>query len=426
MSAIRVQLRAGREPIPGPVWMLGIACFLNVGGLSLLWPVNAIYIHLHLHQSMTVVGLVLMVYSGFGFIGSFVSGWLYDRIGYLPVLAGSILLSAAVIIVPAFLQGWWVYVSVMAVFGATCAMPFPVFNALAGHTWPSGGRRAFNFLYVANNIGVACGTAIGGVVAGWSFHAVFYGIAAAYLVLLATTVFGLRPSLSRVAPTAKTELPESRGESVVSNGPLVEVPRSMLPTVPWVPIGVLLLSFIASWGVYVQWQSTVSVYMQAIGYPLTAYSLLWTLNGLLIFFGQPIIGWVVKHVNSLSMQMVGGVTLFAVAFMILTSTLHYVAFVVAMVVTTLGEMFVWPAVPAALAKMAPSHRMGLLQGMAGGSATLGRMVGPLLGGWLFDRVPMHNLLLIFALVCSVPFAGYLLFSKLSRTPLFRWHEVPDS
>ena len=37
--------------------------------------------------------------------------------------------------------------------------------AMVGSIWPEGGRKAFNAIYLAQNVGVAIGPAIAGIVA---------------------------------------------------------------------------------------------------------------------------------------------------------------------------------------------------------------------------------------------------------------------
>ena len=385
---------------PKAIWLLGIGSFLNVFGLSFLWPVNAIYIHGVLHQSMTTAGLVLMLYSGSGFVGSFLGGLLYDRFGALPVLVLSIAISIGVIIVPAFTANWFVYIVVMALFGVTCAMPFPILNAFGGHVWPDGGRRVFNFLYVANNLGVALGTALGGLLAGISFSSVFIAIAIGYTLFLCFVWFGLRRQAHAMHQAKREErtAPE----------------LSASARIPWGLIGILLLGFIVAWSVYVQWQSTVSVDMQSLGYPLAAYSLLWTMNGLLIFLCQPLVAQVVRRLPKLPYQMCLGTVLFAVSFGLLLLSHHYVWFVVAMVLTSFGEMFAWPSVPAAVAQLSPQNRLGMLQGLVSSGATFGRMLGPLWGGMLYDRGGIHSVLFASLLTLLVPLVLFILFHLLTR------------
>lgn len=404
MRRMMARVRDRVQGYPAVVWLLGLGSFINVGGLSLLWPVNSIYIHSVLHKPLTVAGLVLMVYSGAGFIGSFLGGWLYDRIGAVPVLVAGLAVSVGSILLPVFSPNWLVYVVVMAVFGTACAMPFPVLNAMAGHAWPEGGRRAFNFIYVANNIGVAAGTAIGGVLAQWSFRAVFIGIAISFTVFLTLVMSVFR---------ARFRVMHEQGRRLQEETAAAEE-QAALPSVPWVPILILFSGFVLSWAIYVQWQSTISVYMQAIGYPLTAYSVLWTVNGLLIFVLQPLMAVIVRRVPTLSIHMMVGLVLYAAAYAMLVGSHSYAVFVAAMVVMTVGELFVWPSVPAAVAQLSPVHRLGMLQGLVGSAATLGRMIGPVIGGYLYDRISMAHLLGFLVFSTAIPFVCYLVFDRLFR------------
>ncbi len=402
MKNVTLRLQERMRAYPADVWLLGLGSFINIAGLSFLWPINSIYIHLDLGQTMTVAGLVLMVYSATGFFGSFFAGWLFDRVGFLPVMAASIGVSACIICLPGVHQSFPLYVFVMAIFGMTCAMPFPVMNALNGQVWPEGGRRGFNFLYVANNLGVAVGTAAGGLIAAWSYQAVFFAIALFFVVFLILTLTAYRKRFGALHANRKRAAAEST------------VPSHVMPSVPWIAVGILLFGFVFAWLVYVQWQSTISVYMQRLGFPLPWYSLLWTLNGILIFALQPLVGWVTRRLRQLGVQMLIGVALFAVAFFMLSLSVRYGAFVAAMVVTTVGEMFIWPAVPAAIAQMAPAGRMGSLQGLGNAAAICGRMLGPVIGGWLYDHTTIHLALMLFCLLLALPFICFIIYGRLDR------------
>ncbi len=394
---MRARLLSSIAEIPLTIWFMGLGCFINISGLSLLWPVNAIYIHVKLHQSMTVAGLVLMVYSGSGFLGSFIGGWLYDRIGAIQVLSASLLIGSCSILLPVVNHTFFVYVFVMAVFGMVCAVPFPVLSSLAGHAWPEGGRRAFNFLYVANNLGVAVGTALGGVLAEASFRTIFLGISLAYMVFMVLVLTIFRKPFNDVYQHA-TKRSKQKDFANMKNS-----------FVPWGALSALFIGFILAWAVYVQWQAVISVYMQSLGFSLPSYSVLWTLNGILIFVSQPFVAIVVKRLPSLTIQMVGGIILFAVSFAVLLYFRQYTAFVIAMILTTLGEIFVWPAIPAAVARVSPPNKTGMLQGLVSSAATFGRMVGPLAGGFLYDLGSIHLVLLWGVTALLVPLVLFFLF-----------------
>jgi MFS family permease len=66
-----------------------------------------------------------------------------------------------------------------------------------------------------------------------------------------------------------------------------------------------------------------------------------------------------------------------------------------MVILTIGEMLIWPAVPTIANQLAPKGREGFYQGIVNSTATGGRMIGPLLGGVLVD---LYGISMLFAVL----------------------------
>lgn len=50
--------------MPKQVWILIIATSINVTGASFIWPLNTIYMHNELGESLTFAGLILMFNQG--------------------------------------------------------------------------------------------------------------------------------------------------------------------------------------------------------------------------------------------------------------------------------------------------------------------------------------------------------------------------
>ena len=86
-------------------------------------------------------------------------------------------------------------------------------------------------------------------------------------------------------------------------------------------------------------------------------------------------------------------------------------FVAAMVVLTIGEMFVWPAVPALANQLAPKGREGFYQGIVNSVATGGRMVGPLLGGVMVDVYGMPALFILVTVLIGIAIVTALLYDR---------------
>ncbi|KYD26694.1 hypothetical protein B4113_0570 [Geobacillus sp. B4113_201601] len=94
-----------------------------------------------------------MLNSGGSVIGSLIGGVLFDRIGgFRALLLGACVTMAASAGLSVW-HGWPHYAVFLALIGIGSGIVFPVASAYAGALWPEGGRRAFNALYVAQNVG---------------------------------------------------------------------------------------------------------------------------------------------------------------------------------------------------------------------------------------------------------------------------------
>jgi MFS family permease len=362
--------------MPRALWLLVIGMAVNVTGSSFLWPLNSIYIHDHLGKSMSISGMVLMINSATSVVGNLIGGHLFDRIGgYRSILLG-IGITVLALFGLTFWNGWPEYVIFLAIVGFGSGIVFPSMYAMAGSVWKEGGRKAFNAIYVASNLGVAIGSALGGIVAAISFRWIFLANALLYLIFLFIALFGYKGIKTQVGKQANNP-----------SGRMNANHHSQLHA-----LLILCVGFMLSWVGYCQWQATIGPYTQEIGLSLKQYSLLWTINGALIVLGQPILAKMIKYLaKSVKKQIILGTLIFVVAFIIASQAQQFTAFAVAMMIMTIGEMLVWPAVPTIADKLAPIGREGFYQGIVNSTATAGRMIGPLLGGILIDMYDMHML-----------------------------------
>lgn len=381
------------------MWSLIVGAAASSLGISFLWPLTAIYVHHVLNQPMTVVGLVMMAQSGANLLGSLAGGLLYDMRGArLPLLA-SMAVASLVLVVLGFDRNFWVYTGGVTLNGFAMGVSMPIFNALSVEIWPEGGRAAFNAVYVAQNAGVAVGSSLGGLLAAVSFRFTFLAAALAMGGLWALIYVAYRGDQWVKPP--KRHVGESHGRAKTPVWRLVG----------W-PTLVLAAALTLDWLAYDQWEVTVPNFMQAEGFALPLYSLLWTLNTLLILGAQPLLARFVARLPHLTTQLLVGSALFVGAFSTLALFRSYPAYVTAMVLATLGEMLVLPAVPAAAEARTPPGRRGLVQGVIGMAAALGRMAGPLVGGLLFVAAAPRHLFLVMLGVFVLAAIGYVVSDRM--------------
>lgn len=361
-------LNLKRLDIPRPVFVLIFGGFIQSLGNSLMWPLNSIFMHTVLNRTLTEAGLLLALQSAASLLGQFISGFLADHFGPKKVmiigLVGSILSVGLIGIFPI----WGVYTPAFIMFGLAQAFILVPLNALIHAVWPEGGRRGFNLLYVFNNAGVAVGTAIGGMIAQVSFRLIFSLNAVGFLIYFLLVLIGVS---ERKTPLHLIPLKQQSERLTKGNG-----------------FKVLLAlggGIFFAWAAYIQLVTILPVVMNQLGFSLFSYSVLWTLNGVFIVTLQPLINWIIKAwAQSFKRQFYLASLLLTIGYVILLGKLPYVSYIIAMLILTLGEMLILPAVPAAAAQLAPPGKTGAYQGIIGGATSGGRMVGPLLGGMIYD------------------------------------------
>lgn len=384
--------------MPRALWLLVIGMAINVTGASFLWPLNTIYIHDILGKSLSVAGLVLMVNAGASVIGNLIGGILFDKIGgYRSILLG-ISITITALIGMTINHSWTFYVVYLTIIGFGSGIVFPSMYAMAGSVWKEGGRKAFNAMYVSQNLGVAIGAALGGLVADIRFDYIFLANTVTYAIFFTIALFGYRKIQAN--PTSQTSVLDQK--------------RRIKDHTKLYALLTVCIGYLLCWMGYVQWQTTIATHTQSLGISLKQYSILWTINGALIVLAQPIISWIVKkYTKTLKTQIIVGLVIFIISFAVVGVAEQYTAFVAAMIIITIGEMFVWPAVPTVANQLAPKGREGFYQGIVNSTATGGRMLGPFMGGVLVDLSGMGMLFgVLMAFMLVAIFTTYIYDRKL--------------
>jgi MFS family permease len=388
--------------MPRSLWLLVIGMVINVMGSSFLWPLNTIYIHEHLGKSLTVAGIVLMLNAAATVVGNLVGGVLFDRIGGFKSIILGIVITLVSVVTLMFFHGWPIYIYLLIFIGFGSGIVFPATYALAGTVWPEGGRKAFNVIYVAQNVGVAVGASLGGIVASISFQYSFVANAALYVVFFIIALLGYR----------NIDASKASHASILNQNTGIKSSRK------FTALAILCIGYLLCWVGYAQWPSTIASHTQNLNIPLNQYSVLWTVNGALILCAQPLITQFVKYVaKTLKQQMIVGFILLIASFVVVAFAEQFSGFLIAMIILTFGEMLVWPAVPTIADDLAPNGRQGFYQGFVNSAATGGKMIGPLLGGIVADYYHMNYLFMIIISLLIIGIFTTIIYDKKLKYPV---------
>ncbi|WP_082651142.1 MFS transporter [Paenibacillus etheri] len=376
---------------------LSLCVVLLSTGMTLVWPINVVYMHDAFGRTASAAGLVLLFNNGASFVGNVLGGFIYDRWGGKTTVYAGIIGSASVVTAMGIVRDFYGYAALLTLLGFFGGLVYPVINAVAVSSSPGEELKAVNRIFVSHNIGMALGASLGGLIADMSIRALFFGNALLYVLFL-------------VMFAAFIHEPITPGQAARSNrsGDGREVAHGSKFII------ILCIAFAISWLCYSQWAAIVPLHSQANSISFRSYSMLWTINGALIMLSLPVkMRLLIRYPVTARGQVVIGSILFGLGLLTVGLSIHYSQFVVAMILMTLGEILVFPSVPAwALEKVGPGAR-GRVMGWIAASSTAGRMAGPFIGGILYENIGGKGMFAIMAVVCVAGICLYLIPDKLS-------------
>ncbi|WP_309599979.1 MFS transporter [Brevibacillus centrosporus] len=381
-----------------------VASFINASGSAFMWPLNTLYVHTVLQRSMTEAGFALMLQSLAGIIGQFIGGSLFHRLGAKRLIVGALLLQGCIQLAIPFSQSWTIYLALMIGLGFTFNLSSPAIQAFIGFRWKEQRRELFNIVYVSNNLGMAIGTSLAGVVAAFSFQLTFLlNSASTLLFALFFFIFMKHISHKELVGDSAAQAEKRSGKET-----LQLLYRYQLYLFMALGAGFIFFSTTV-------WNTGVAPYLTGLGMPLAAYSWLWTINGIIIFAGQPVTTQIKRLLKqSLSAQLVTSAVLYGAGFgFMLLFHNSYVAFIFGMIITTFGEMLISPTIPTFITEKTGETAPFYL-GVVGGITALGRLLGPLAMGYMYDHGGVAPTLLLATVVSFTSVLLCLMHASLHR------------
>ncbi|WP_428071697.1 MFS transporter [Chryseobacterium gambrini] len=353
--------------------MLALVMLINRAG-SMVLPFLGVYMTDHLKFSIENTGVVLSFFGIGSVIGSWLGGFITDRIGEYRVQYLSLLLSVPLFcMIPLFKTE--IGVATIILLQSIVSDSFRPANSVAitKYAKPENITRAFSLNRMAINLGFSIGPALGGILSAISYEFLFFSNAFTALVagILYIVFFRKRNILAKLKARKVQEAIEIKKEnSPYRDGKfLVYCFFCMLFSICFFQLFSTLTIF---------YKDTAHLSQQSIGYIL-GYS------GFLVVLLEMGLVQVAEKYFSLAVTMLLGTFICGFAYAMLGFDYSIVTLVVSMSLLCVGEIWALPFMSTITALRSGKNNKGAYMGLNGISFSIAFIVTPTLGTFIAER-----------------------------------------
>lgn len=375
-----------------PAWMLACVLLINRSGAMVL-PFLSLYLKDELQFTAEHVSIVLMLFGVGSLIGSYLGGYLSDKIGTFWVQFYSLILTGIGFILISHLTSF----PTLAI-GFFCltiiSESFRPANtaSVAKHAKPENLTRAYSLNRMAINLGFAVGPSLGGFLAHIGYEWLFYGNAVSSIASGLFFAYYFYSRRDKKAPV----LAETESESVLKS-----------PFKDLTFIGVFGLTVLFG-VVFFQLLFTLPVYYRE-HYQLSETAIGWLigLNGLIVFLLEMPLVYIAGKRFDLNRIIAFGCVLLGISYLVLHMGYGVGFLIGAMVFMSISEILVMPFLTTYTANRGGERSRGKYLGMYAMSYSVSFIVAPALGYFIIEKSGYQSLWLLLAVLAGVITLGYL-------------------
>ena len=376
------------------VWWLALITLINRAGTMVI-PFLSLYLKDGKGFSLEDVGWVMSAYGAGSVVGSFIGGYLNDKIGAYKTIAFSLFSSGVLFILTQYADSFFSIIA-MVFLVILCADIFrpALFVALKTYSTPENQTRSVTLIRLAINLGFSFGPAIGGfLIFSWGYTSLFWvdGVTCIAAMILFLIVLNPRRSMAK--------------QSTETTGNLSAYSDKLYLLFC---LGMLLFGL-----AFLQYFSTVPVYYKDVYHLSEEYiGLLMGFNGFLIFLIEmPLIFWLEKKPGSSSVFIVFG---FFLSFLVYNIGHHVGWLWAGIVLMTFAEMLVFPFSNNFAMERSKRGNMGQYMGLYSISFSIAHIVGHTSGMQITDNLGFSSNWYIMATLCVMGMLIFVLIARVSK------------
>lgn len=357
---------------PPQVWLLFAGDLLGSLGQGLVWPFLTINIREQLDVSLSTITLLFTVQSIAGFVATTLLSPFIDRIGRKWPMVAGLVGSSMVLLGMSRAAALWPWAVLLALYAV-----FNMLFRISGHAMVAdlvgSEQRAetYALLRMGDNIGIALGPTIGGFLVTWTYRLSYY-LAAVVQIALA---WGVTALMSETLPQVSVEQ-QSRAASSMGYGPLLRDRPFLGLLASYILVQVANAMVFVLLGLYVKENFAIAE---------NRYGFIVGTNAAMVVFFQYAVTRQTDHYAPLPVIALAAL-LYAAGMVGFALSRSFPAFLLAMVITTVGELMLVPTATALVSNIAPADMRARYMGVFSLSFRIGAGIGPVVGGLLNDQV----------------------------------------
>lgn len=365
MKKILLLYRNAFGGLSRPAWMMSLVMLINRSG-AMVTPFLSVYLTEMLGYTIKEAGIILSMYGLGSVCGSFLGGWLTDKVGHFKVQFLSLTVGGSLYFMLLSLQGFTalaVGVFVLSLVNDTLRPANA--SSIASYARPENVTRAFSLNRMAINLGFSIGPALGGLLAAISYRWLFIADGTTCILAGLFFFFYFRRKQGHDEQQASTT-----NETVPKQ-------RSPYRDGYFVLFAVLCSCFAI---IFFQLFSTLPLYYrQVYTLPESRIGLLLGLNGLIVFMLEMLVVYLIGERVRKSWLIVGGILLLGLSFVLLNLTQHLSILYVAMLLLSIAEILAMPFMATITVERSGPANRGAYMGLYTISYAAAHVVAPYLG-----------------------------------------------
>ncbi len=366
---------------PRQYWLLMAGMLVNTIGMGFVWPFLNIYLKEELGIPLSVATLLPLLEQFVSLFTTLGAGSIADRFGRKGLMVLSLGAVAIIFALMGFAATWWIFAILMALRGFFLPLYRVAGDTMVADLITDDERRlpAYSLLRTTNNLGVAIGPVLGGIVASYSYRASFLTAAFAMGAFALLVYRGMSETMPDQPAAAPRSTSDRAPRPTPGAGGYGQIARDYLFL-----LAVLAFTF-NGMGAGLPFQLLGIYGKENFQVSEAQVGLVMMVNAMMVVLFQVAVANATRRFNRL-LVLASGALFYAVgvsSFALGDRAWH---FALSMAILSMGELLIAPTFTSFAVSLAPEAMRGRYMSVYWVGWSFSRGIGPALAGRIYENV----------------------------------------